>query len=195
MKKTTVILFLALMLLTVDSSAQLEIHSINKEASFTGEWIQKILKDPNGDLWFGDFTGNGILKFDGDVWTNYSSLSELPDKVTALAEDQQGNLWIGGLEGAYRFDKVSAVAKFDTLDGLPENHIQDILVDHNGDIWFGTFSGLTKYDGTTWVTYTTSDGLVSNYVNTLFEDNMNRLWIGTYAGISKIQGTFVNYTL
>ena len=194
MKKTTVILFLALMLLTVDSSAQPEIHSINKEASFTGEWIQKILKDPNGDLWFGDFTGNGILKFDGDVWTNYSSLSELPDKVTALAEDQQGNLWIGGLEGAYRFDKVSAVAKFDTLDGLPENHIQDILVDHNGDIWFGTFSGLTKYDGTTWVTYTTSDGLVSNYVNTLFEDNMNRLWIGTYAGISKIQGTFVNYT-
>ncbi len=194
MKKSIIIFSLAFMLVTLDLSAQLEIHNYNKQTSFKGEYIKKIIKDSDGNLWFGDITGNGIMKFDGDVWTNYASVSELPGIVTALAEDHQGNLWIGGLEGAYRFDGISAVTKFDTLDGLPENHIQDILVDHNGDIWFGTFSGLTKYNGTTWVTYTTSDGLVSNYVISLFEDNMNRLWIGTYEGVSKIQGTFINYT-
>ena len=194
MKKTIVILFLAFMLMTLDSSAQLEIHNIDKQSSFKGEYIKNVFKDSNGDLWFGDITGNGIMKFDGDVWKNYTSFNGLPDIVTAIAEDQSGNMWFGGVDGAYRFDGISAVTKFNTDDGLPENEIRDILVDNNGDIWFATFSGLTKYDGASWVTYTTADGLISNFLITLFEDNMNRIWIGTYEGVTKIEGTFVNYT-
>jgi ligand-binding sensor domain-containing protein len=194
MKKTIVIFFMAFMLMTLDSSAQLEIHNIDKQSSFKGEYIKRVFKDSNGDLWFGDITGNGVMKFDGNVWKDYSSLNGLPDIVTAITEDDQGNMWFGGVDGAYRFDGISAVTRFDTLDGLPENEIRDILVDHNGDIWFATFSGLTKYDGISWVTYTTADGLVSNYLITLFEDNTDRIWIGTYEGVTKIEGTFVNYT-
>ncbi len=194
MKKTIVILFLAFMLMTLDSNAQLEIHNIDKQSSFKGEYIKNVFKDSNGDLWFGDITGNGIMKFDGDVWKNYTSFNGLPDIVTAIAEDLSGNMWFGSIDGAYRFDGISAVTKYSTTDGLPENEIQDILVDGNGDIWFATSSGLTKYDGGSWVTYTTTDGLVSNLLITLFEDNMNRIWIGTYEGVSKFEGTFVNYT-
>ncbi|MBN2213999.1 MAG: T9SS type A sorting domain-containing protein [Bacteroidales bacterium] len=194
MKKTIIIIFLAFMLMTLDSSAQLEIHNIDRQSSFKGEYIKNIFIDSNGDLWFGDITGNGVMKFDGDVWKNYTSFNGLPDIVTAIAEDHQGNMWFGAVDGAYRFDGISSVTKFTTSDGLPENEIRDLLVDHNGDLWFATFSGLTRYDGSTWTTYTTSDGLVSNFLSTLFEDNMNRLWIGTYEGVSKIEGTFVNYT-
>lgn len=37
--------------------------------------------------------------------------------------------------------------RYDVAQGLPEDKIQDILQDDQGFIWFGTQSGLVKYDG------------------------------------------------
>jgi ligand-binding sensor domain-containing protein len=37
-----------------------------------------------------------------------------------------------------------------------------ILQDREGKLWFGTTDGLSRYDGQTWITFTTQDGLASN---------------------------------
>jgi hypothetical protein len=63
---------------------------------------------------------------------------------------------------------------------LPSNSISDIMIDHLGNRWFGTFGGgLVKYDGISWTIYTTSNsGIPSNQVSCIDEDNSGNIWIG-----------------
>ena len=51
-------------------------------------------------------------------------------------------------------------------------------------MWFGTSSGLDRYDGHSFVHYGPGDvnGLASRGVETLFEDRRGRLWVGGRAG-------------
>ncbi len=47
--------------------------------------------------------------------------------------------------------------------GILEEIAWEILEDKNGDVWFTGFNGMSKFDGSTWTTYTTDDGLAANY--------------------------------
>jgi len=75
------------------------------------------------------------------------------------------------------------------------NQINAIAIDHQGNKWFGTELGLTKFDGQNWTTFTTTNGLVKNIVNCITVDALGYLWIGTNGGISKYDGQYwANYT-
>ncbi|MFO7656882.1 MAG: two-component regulator propeller domain-containing protein [Bacteroidales bacterium] len=193
MKKILCMAILVLFI-SLNTGAQLEIVNYNSQTSFKGEWIRDIFKDSDGNIWFGDNTGNSIMMFNGTSWQSYGLIPDLPDYVRAIAEDTEGNIWIGSSDGAYKFDGTSVVTRYSTTDGLPSNDIRDILLDNDGNLWFATYSGLCKYNGSTWVTYTTTQGLVSNFITTLFQDNANRIWIGTLLGVTKLHGSFINYT-
>jgi signal transduction histidine kinase/ligand-binding sensor domain-containing protein len=52
----------------------------------------------------------------------------------------------------------------------------------DGFLWAGTDSGLLRYDGTRFVTYTTGDGLRGNIVQALAVDRKGALWIGLAEG-------------
>ncbi len=72
-------------------------------------------------------------------------------------------------------------------DGLSHNGITSILEDSNGYLWFGTYEGLSLYDGYEFKVYKNrvdEKSLVSNRVRTLFEDEKGKIWIGTDEGIS-----------
>lgn len=86
---------------------------------------------------------------------------------------------------------------YTTIDGLADDFVcGGVCVDQNNDVWFGTQSGVSKFDGTTWTTFTTVNGLVDNYITCIAYDNTNDIiWIGTNNGISEYDGnSFVNYT-
>ncbi|MEM9554423.1 MAG: two-component regulator propeller domain-containing protein [Acidobacteriota bacterium] len=65
---------------------------------------------------------------------------------------------------------VSAAAQqldlrhYDQADGLPQSQILTLERDQLGYLWLGTFSGLTRYDGADFDTWTTDDGLRANTV-------------------------------
>jgi ligand-binding sensor domain-containing protein len=62
-------------------------------------------------------------------------------------------------------------------------------------MWFATSDGISCYDGSTWITYTTANGLVSNYVNSAFKDRAGNLWFGTAEGVNCFNGTtWTTYT-
>jgi len=81
-------------------------------------------------------------------------------------------------------------------DGLIGNSVTSIAVDDDNNIWVGTNSGLSKFDGLSWTSYTTADGLADNKIRALSFDPDGNLWIGTYEdGISMYNGqTWTNYT-
>src|SRR5438552_362191 len=77
---------------------------------------------------------------------------------------------------------------FDSGDGLPSNFVQAIRHVRSGDLWFGTASGASQFDGVSWRTVTRSQGLPSDFVQAVFEDRLGRLWMATTSGVCHLEG-------
>jgi len=70
---------------------------------------------------------------------------------------------------------------FTKADGLADNFVLDIYQDRDGNLWFGTKRGVSRYNGS-WETFTVSDGLGANEVWSIIEDNEGALWFATWGG-------------
>ena len=65
---------------------------------------------------------------------------------------------------------------------MVDDCVYAIFIDSNKHMWFGTHAGISRFDGTNWVTFTkenAGEGLSDNLVHSIFEDGQQRLWIGT----------------
>jgi sugar lactone lactonase YvrE len=74
-------------------------------------------------------------------------------------------------------------------DGLVNNYVYSAAVDSQGAVWFGSDTGVSKFDGISWRTYTTVDGLPGNPVQSIAVDKRGAMWfgIGSY-GVTKFDG-------
>ena len=62
------------------------------------------------------------------------------------------------------------------VDGLASNTVLAVFEDSQGNMWFGTTDGVTRYDGENFRTFTTEDGLSRNTTGLIFEDRHGMLW-------------------
>jgi ligand-binding sensor domain-containing protein/two-component sensor histidine kinase len=69
--------------------------------------------------------------------------------------------------------------------GLPSDRVHAIAQGPDGAMWFGTDSGLAKYDGRRMQSMTV-EGLMSKRVLTLRLDQDGALWVGTETGATRI---------
>lgn len=67
-------------------------------------------------------------------------------------------------------------------DGLPHGNIVSIYQDRKGFLWFGTYEGLSRFDGYSFVNYDRRDGLPHVFINQITEDRQGRLWVATNGG-------------
>ena len=74
------------------------------------------------------------------------------------------------------FDHCSAVL-YDNTNGLPTSEANAIAETSDGFIWIGSYAGLIRYDGNTFVRMDSTSGLTS--IKCLYADSCDRLWIGT----------------
>jgi len=65
----------------------------------------------------------------------------------------------------------------------------------NQTLWFGSTSGATRYNGTTWTNYNTGNsGLLDAYVSTVTKDCSGNMWFGGGKGANKFNGiTWTSY--
>ena len=68
-------------------------------------------------------------------------------------------------------------------DGLPQAQVMGIRQDRDGYIWFGTYGGLSRFDGGEFRTYTKDDGLSSNAVFDIVEQPNGGLAMATSGGL------------
>ena len=82
--------------------------------------------------------------------------------------------------------------------GLPQNTVQTIVQSKKGYLWLGTEEGITRFNGTAFVTFDRDNTPAlagSDHVNTIYEDSKERLWIGTNEGlISYKEGIFTRHS-
>ncbi|HEX6181148.1 MAG TPA: two-component regulator propeller domain-containing protein, partial [Chitinophagaceae bacterium] len=69
---------------------------------------------------------------------------------------------------------------YDIEHGLANSTVYCMLQDREGFLWFGTETGVSRFDGTTFKTFTTSQGLPDNQVLEMFEDSKGRIWMAPF---------------
>lgn len=166
----------------------------NTTSGLPGNQINDLMQDQHGRLWVA--TMNGAAIFNGEKFTHFEkNAPESTYPVKTLFEDRKGNVWLGMLRGGVC--KMNAAGKeyFKLTEGLVGDDIYDITEDKQGQIWIGTATGLSRYNGSRFINYTMFRGLVNDHVNALKYDSKGRLWIATMGGMSMYDGNrFINYT-
>lgn len=79
--------------------------------------------------------------------------------------------------------------------GLIQSQVLAITQDAQHHLWVGTYSGLDRFDGSSFTHFNKSDGLASNSITALYTGIDGKIWIGTFNGLSSYDGyQFANYT-
>jgi ligand-binding sensor domain-containing protein len=90
--------------------------------------------------------------------------------------------WVIGQQPTIRFRHITY------KDGLVQSPIATLLQDKSGYIWIGSWSGLSRYDGSNFKNFRPNDSTTNqishNRINRLYEDRQGRLWIGTGGGLN-----------
>jgi len=83
----------------------------------------------------------------------------------------------------HSFGQSYSFLSYSTSEGLPQSQVTSINQDENGYLWVGTLSGLAKFNGKRFISYSTENGLVNNRIHSLSIIN-KELWVGHEGGIS-----------
>ncbi|HEU0176458.1 MAG TPA: two-component regulator propeller domain-containing protein [Blastocatellia bacterium] len=75
-----------------------------------------------------------------------------------------------------------SVRRYDVSDGLAHSRVTAIHQDRKGYLWFGTWEGLSRFDGYRFTNYGERDGLGHVIINDITEDRRGRLWVATNGG-------------
>ena len=76
--------------------------------------------------------------------------------------------------------------QFGIEEGLPQSSIYTMIQDKDGNIWVGTMSGVSKYNGLNFENFNKKDGLAENRVTSSCLDKDGNIWFGHWSGgISK----------
>jgi signal transduction histidine kinase len=157
----------------------------SESLSFNDVWA--ITQDRKGRIWIGT-NGRGLNLFNPEKQNSFShwranndeanSLSN--DNIFTLSEATAGNigddltiLWIGTANGLNKFiiknDPDSLhdtkpevkISSYTVEDGLPDNSIESVLEDENGNLWIGTSSGISFFNmkSETFTNFGPDDGL------------------------------------
>ena len=141
--------------LTINPQQRLEFEHISVEHGLSQSTVNCILQDSIGFLWFG--TTDGLNRYDGYSFKVYRHDSQDPNSLSdnhimALAEDQEGVLWIatrGG--GLNRYDRQTDTFTHDRHNpddpgSLAYDWVESLYIDRDGILWAGTADGLDRFD-------------------------------------------------
>ena len=104
--------------------------------------------------------------------------------VRHILQDNNGNIWMASWTGIVKY-KDGIFTNYMLKESLIPFHVYSLMQAKNGDIWFGTVrGGAYRYDGKSFVLYTTENGLADDLIDAFMEDKNGYIWIGTDGGVS-----------
>ncbi|HEX8546027.1 MAG TPA: ATP-binding protein, partial [Cytophagaceae bacterium] len=116
----------------------------------TGLDINCFTEDKEGNIWVGTY-GQGIFIFDGKKFTRkYTQNDGIASNYCYLmTKDLNNNIWIGHKTGISKFEHLKkSFSVYQKNSGFLADEVNSnaVSVDNGGNIWFGTSSGLLKYN-------------------------------------------------
>ena len=174
------------------------LHNPEDQNSYGGYSVLAAFTDSRGRVWSGGYNAHLNL-YDADKmgFTVFRSDGDPPYQISgsdirAITEDNIGNIWVAtNGSGVNVYDPDSFERKvLTTDDGIAHNYNICILNDNEGNIWIGSYGGLTIYNtlNDSIRVYQKNENdtsrLQSNWINALFKDSKNRYWVGTQLGLA-----------
>jgi len=123
-------------------------HDPQNPGSLSDDFIEAILEDISGTIWFA--TAGGLNRFDrnSETFKNYREKDGLArDWVQGILEDREGNLWLSSAEGISLFNPMSEKFINYRVDRL-ENHSfrrGAYFISTKGEMFFGGSKGVTSF--------------------------------------------------
>src|SRR5215510_6902954 len=108
--------------------------------------------------------------------------------TSAVAQGQDGYLWLGTRFGLVRFDGVEFLQW--KVQGLPQNApVTALCTARDGSLWLGRGAptSVLRLQRNKVTHYTSRDGLPDGYVVAIVEDNDGAIWITTNRGVSRFR--------
>ncbi|RKY98672.1 MAG: hypothetical protein DRQ13_03300, partial [Ignavibacteriae bacterium] len=184
-------------------------HFENSRTSLSDNKIITLFEDRDETLWIGTYdkglnkldNKNKVLSSGEASFTNYITCGRSSDcicnnKIMAIAQDNDGYIWIGTFGGG--LDKLDIQSEVFTHyyhdptnhKSLPDNDILSLYIDKSGILWIGSHLGegvtqlqknITKFH------LTNKDSgekpeLNDDVVWSIYEDSEDNLWVGMYRG-------------
>lgn len=166
--------------------------------------------DSEERLWIGADEGLFVTQLDKNYnpgkFIRYTKSHGLPHNMSyAVHEEDKNKYWVGNYGGLVQLELVNGslenpLIKVFTSDlnrpnSLVNSMAMDIEADEKGNIWVGTFSGVSRLisaaESGSFQNYTSTYGnfigLSNNSVKKIFRDSDNRLWIATQRGLNLYQ--------
>ena len=114
----------------------------------------------------------------------YNNTSGLPSsEANAIAETEDGYIWIGGYAGLTRYDGT----RFEYITEVGISNVTEMVTDQEGRLWIGTNDhGLVVYEKGNFSFLTKEDGLPANAVRTLMTTADGSIYVGTTDEIARI---------
>ena len=150
-------------------------------------WVTCATVDKRGHIWFGTW-GQGISRFDGLKFTNFSTVTGLPSNlVSSILEDRKGIIWIGTAGGGVScYDGIKFTTYITEPGTTPYRRVKNMTEGKSGRIWINTEAGIQFYDPgkDSVINFDTTNPVLINYTfNCLKADKTGNLWIGTNNGV------------
>lgn len=164
-------------------------------------WIRALLAGSDGRLWIGtEWDGLAVYDPTTEKVSSWRGKGEERDSqnggplptIRALAEDRDGSIWAGSEGGGLdHFDlksgSVSHYLHSSQPGSLPDDRVQALLIGRAGDLWVGTWAGLSrlKAGGERFEPVVSNGGrasLAGRIVEALFQASDGRIWVGTQQG-------------
>ncbi len=160
--------------------------------------------------------GDGLFKIDlkTNEVTQYGTADGIANtNLTNVFVDQKKTIWLltdgGGIYNIENFTKTNG--KFKLIKhylhslkeetSIPTDVVYCMNQDKHGNIWFGTASGLSKFDGKNFWNFYEADGLANTFIYSLLQDSAGKFWMSTNKGVTAFNPTsgpkpfFKNYNL
>ena len=169
--------------------------------SFGSNFIVTLYKTRESDILVG--TWSGLYKYNRKT-DDFTRLEFFDTQIQGIHEDKEGTLWVASYGGGvYYFNpksnkkgRIQHVAG--KTDGLLDNYINSVYQSSQGDLWFCTEHGLSRYNAVTqkFRNYRVENGLPDDQVFRVLEDDLGNFWISTSRGLAMLDsntGKFTNY--
>jgi PAS domain S-box-containing protein len=158
------------------------------------EHILKMTATADDVLWIGAM--KGLLRHDGTNTVNVTREAGLGLSADSPYVDRDGMVWFAGGDQLWRYDPTAqekgrnAFRAFDATDGLNGAPPVSVVQATDGVFWVATRQGISRFDGTSFINFTTQDGLAGDNVITITEAPDGSLWFGTtQGGMSRYETT------
>ncbi|MDH5730987.1 MAG: regulator [Gammaproteobacteria bacterium] len=154
-------------------------------------FVRAMQFDPQeNQLWIGTSVGAlHVALPEGNVISTQTRETGLANEyVFAIQVDREGRKWFGTNGGGVSQFKNNQWRTYFPMHGLADYWVYSFVQAANGDLWIGTWNGLSLLNPSTHEMKTYRQELVNEWVYGLAVDSKDTLWIGTEGGINAFDG-------